>query len=130
MAETIRTGGCACGAVRFTTTGEPKRSGLCHCRTCQKAHGTPFYAFVVFARAQVEVTGPSASWQSTPAYDRRFCTHCGSRVASTSVDEVELIAAQFDEPGLFPPQYESWTVRRVPWLAPLDLPQFERDRDG
>ncbi len=130
MAETIRTGGCACGAVRFTTTGEPRRSGLCHCLTCQKAHGAPFYPFVVFARDQVELSGPVASWQSTPAYDRRFCTACGSRVASTSEEEIELVATQFDVAGLFPPEYESWTIRRVTWLAPLNVPQFDRDREA
>lgn len=126
----IRTGGCACGAVRFTTSGEPRRSGLCHCLTCQKAQGGPFYPFVVFANDQVEVSGSLHSWQSTPAYDRRFCTACGSRVASMSADEVELSSTQFDEPGLFPPHYESWTIRRVPWLAPLDVPQHVRDREA
>lgn len=130
MAEMIRTGGCACGAVRFTATGEPKRSGLCHCLTCQKAHGAPFYPFVVFALAQVEVTGPIRSWQSTPTYDRRFCTACGSPVASMSDEEVELIATQFDEPGLFPPEYESWTICRVPWLLPLAVSQYPKDREA
>ena len=129
MVETIRTGGCACGAVRFSTTGEPERSGLCHCLTCQKAHGAPYYPFVVFARSQVELSGPVRSWQSTPGYDRRFCATCGARVGSTSKEEVELIATQFDEPELFPPQYESWTIRRLPWLEALDIPQYLRDRD-
>jgi hypothetical protein len=75
------------------------------------------------------ISGPLKSWQSTPAYDRRFCPSCGSRVASMSAEEIELSATQLDEPGLFPPDYESWTIRRVPWLAPLNVPQYPRDRE-
>lgn len=124
----LSTGGCACGAVRFTARGEPLRSGLCHCHTCQRAHGSAFFPFAVFEPAQVKFTGMSASWESTPAYDRRYCPACGSRFASISPDVVELATTSFDATGLFPPQYESWTIRRQPWLTPLDVPQHDRDR--
>lgn len=38
------TGGCLCGKVRFTASGEPDRVGLCHCLDCRKHHGALFYA--------------------------------------------------------------------------------------
>jgi len=53
----VRTGGCACGAVRFTTIGEPRRGGLCHCMACRKAHAAAFNPFVVSAPDAVEVIG-------------------------------------------------------------------------
>jgi hypothetical protein len=99
------------------------------CLTCQKAHGGPYFPFVVFRRDQVEVIGDTIGWRSTAAYDRRFCRSCGSPVASVSPKETELSSTSFEEPGLFPPNYESWTIRRVPWVTPLDIPQYERNRD-
>ena len=124
-----RTGGCACGAVRFATIGEPKRGGLCHCITCRKAHASAFNPFVVFAPEQVEIEGEAslATWESSPGHLRQFCVRCGSRLFGVN-GEYELSLGSYDEPGWFTPQYESWIVRREPWLAPLAAPQFDANR--
>ncbi len=45
--ETVRQGGCSCGAVRLEARGELIRVGLCHCLTCRKETGGPFMAFAV-----------------------------------------------------------------------------------
>ena len=126
--QLVRTGGCACGAVRFTTRGAPDRAGLCHCMTCRKAHASAFNPFVVFKAEQVEISGDLDSWESSPSYRRTFCKVCGSRIVGENDGEYELSIGSFDEPGAFVPQYESWIVRREPWLAPLPVPQFQRNR--
>ncbi len=36
-AESDRSGGCQCGAVRYRAKGELGYPHLCHCRMCQKA---------------------------------------------------------------------------------------------
>jgi hypothetical protein len=38
--EIIRTGGCLCGAVRYTVKGEPYKSGLCHCTDRRQVTGS------------------------------------------------------------------------------------------
>lgn len=129
--ESVREGGCACGAVRFKTAGEPVRVGLCHCLTCRKAHGSAFFPFVIFRGEQVALSGTTNAWESSPGERRLFCPTCGSRVADISASGVELSMGGFDEPGAFQPQYEAWTMRREPWLQPLPVPQHARNRsDG
>jgi hypothetical protein len=127
-----RTGGCACGAVRFMIRGTPLRVGLCHCMTCRKEHAAAFNAFAVFRRDQFEVTGDLAGWQSSPKWERQFCARCGSPLIGidpTADSEVEIPLGSFDEPGWALPQYETWVGRREPWLLALGVPQYEGNRN-
>ena len=134
-----RTGGCECGRVRFTATGEPWRVGLCHCLTCRKRHGAPFNAFAVYPREAVAFTGPDRQpislsqmgcFATSEKGRRYFCRECGSPTASDEIggDEVELFLGSFDEPDRFAPTYESFTPRRERWLA--GLPGLVRHYDG
>lgn len=125
-----RSGGCACGALRFVAHGEASRVGLCHCLTCQKAHGAPYLAFAVFSRAAVDLLGVDMGWESSAGYQRLFCPACGSRFANLTGEEIELPVASFDDGSGLDPQYENWTIRRLSWVAPLAVPQFARDREG
>lgn len=125
----VFSGGCSCGAVRFSLRAQPLRIGLCHCLACRKAHGAAFNPFMVFEAKAVEVSGKPRSWFSSPGYDRQFCGDCGSRVVAINGDEVEISIGSLDEPGLFEPQYEAWIIRREPWLRALDTPQHPRERN-
>ncbi|MGH6979425.1 MAG: GFA family protein [Brevundimonas sp.] len=124
----LLSGGCACGAVRFRTWSEPLRIGLCHCMACRKAHAAAFNPFIVFKAEAVEVIGKPRSWFSSSSYDRQFCGNCGSRVIAFNGDEVEISLGSLDEPGLLEPQYETWVIRREPWLCALDKPQHTVER--
>jgi hypothetical protein len=133
MATKTLSGGCACGAIRFTTSDCPKRGGLCHCMTCRKAHASAFNPFLVFDPGDVTVIGAASAWESSPGYARYFCPDCGSRVfaknrGADGAVEYEISLGSYDDMGWFEPQYESWTQRREPWLQPLTTPQFVRDR--
>ncbi|MEW5687961.1 MAG: GFA family protein [Pseudomonadota bacterium] len=125
----VLSGGCACGAVRFTVSGAPKRAGLCHCLTCRKAPAAAFNPFVVYEPGAVDVTGEVRIWRSSPDYARGFCGTCGSRVYGGNAGEIELSLGSFDAVGPIAPQYESWVSRREPWLRALDVPQHAANRE-
>lgn len=121
MTETLNTGGCLCGKVRFSVLGQPVRKSLCHCLDCRKHHGAPMVAFAIYPRDRVTVEGATASTRSCGDYVRHFCPDCGSPVLAFDLgsDETELYFGSFDETSLFAPDYEAWTVRREDWLGPL-----------
>lgn len=120
------TGGCSCGAVRIEARGEPYRVGLCHCMDCRKHHGAVFHASAIFPEDAVSVTGETREWRG-----RHFCPTCGSPVFGRSDDEVEVNLGALDEPNVFAPTYENWTIRRETWLPPLRLRHsYPRDREG
>jgi len=125
-----RSGGCACGALRFVASGAAVRVGLCHCLICQKSHGAPYLAFAVFPRSAVLLSGTHIGWESSANYHRLYCPACGSRFANLAGDEIELPVASFDDASGLNPQYENWTIRRLSWVAPLAVPQFARDRNS
>jgi len=120
------TGGCLCGAVRFAAKGAPYRVGLCHCSACRKHHGALFHASAIYHRDAVTVTGTTQSYQG-----RHFCPSCGSPVFSCSEDEIELHLGALDDPELFTPTFELWTIRRPKWLPAFPgTTCFDRNRSG
>lgn len=81
-------GGCVCGTVRFTATGEPLRVTICHCTWCQRRTGTAFGTEAVFASGQVTVSGQVARYrhvsdQSGRWLDIEFCPRCGTSLGFT-----------------------------------------------
>jgi hypothetical protein len=59
------TGGCLCGRVRYVVTGEPMRSGLCHCRDCQRYTGSAFEPWLLLATNQVSLHGDMKTFDMT-----------------------------------------------------------------
>ena len=116
-------GGCLCGQLRITATGQPYRVGLCHCLDCRKHHGALFHASAIFPEAAVTVTGDSGTYQG-----RSFCPTCGSPVFAQTGDEVEINLGSFDAPNQFTPTYELWTLRREAWLPEFPLKHYAQDR--
>jgi hypothetical protein len=82
-------GGCVCGSVRYTCTGEPERVTICHCLWCQRRTGTAFGTEVVFQGENVEFSGiEPASYRHVSDESGRwletyFCARCGSNLGFT-----------------------------------------------
>ena len=75
---TDRTGGCACGATRFTLTDAPDTAGACHCETCRRWSGGVYMAVKV-PQTAVTLTGDAPHiWTSSGWAERASCATCGS----------------------------------------------------
>ena len=83
MSETIRTGGCLCGAVQLVITGEPFVMTYCHCESCRRWLGAPVHAGCLFPAKNVRIergTEMVATFKRTEesGSHRKFCMKCGS----------------------------------------------------
>jgi hypothetical protein len=138
MAEPY-TGGCACGAIRYSIAAEPIFSNDCQCRDCQHKSGTGHGSYMTFPqRKDVTLTGQATHWDivadSGNVKTRAFCPTCGSPVYltfSASPDAFTIHAASLDDPGRYKPQAVTYTVRGHAWdrLDPA-LSMFEEMPPG
>ena len=117
-----------CGAVRFRCEGEPVNVRICHCRNCQMAMGSPFYARALFAQGKLTVEGDTARYASSEALDRVFCKACGTRLfawrKNPAVAGVSL--ATFDDRNAFAPTEHIWVSEKIGWMKFDDgLPQYQ-----
>ena len=123
----IREGGCLCGAVRFSCEGEPVNVRLCHCRNCQMAMGSPFFARALFPQSAITVEGVTARYPSSSVLDRVFCRKCGTRLfAWRKLGGMAGIAlAAFDDRKAFTPTAHIWVSEKMDWVRLDDgLPQY------
>lgn len=100
-AEGTRTGGCLCGAVRYSLSGALRPVVNCHCGQCQRFHGT-YGAYTTVPMAQFALQEDvSLRWFDSSASARRgFCEKCGSSLfwQRTSGDEIAVAAGTMDQP--------------------------------
>jgi len=71
----VRTGGCLCGAVRYSVRGDPVHVGRCHCTDRRKESGSAFSVYGQWSSEAFEVSGQISSYKG-----RGFCPRCGSRL--------------------------------------------------
>jgi hypothetical protein len=133
------TGGCACGAIRYETSGEPIFQNHCQCIDCQKRSGTGHGSYLTFGqRADMAITGEASTWRVAGASGNEkihaFCPTCGTPIYLTFVAMPELIAinaTSLDDPSVFEPQVVTYTIRGHDWdrMDPT-LQAFERMPKG
>jgi hypothetical protein len=115
----VRTGGCLCGAVRYSVRGDPVHVRRCHCTGCRKESGSAFTVYAHWPRETFEITGEVASYDG-----RSFCPRCGSRLLDTDDAGGSLVEIRIgsldDAPFELKPDTETWVKRRESWLAPVE----------
>ncbi len=76
-----RTGGCLCGAVRYTVAGALTDVIACHCSQCRKTSGH-YVAAAGAPRDAITIEGEAhiTRYPSSPGVTREFCAICGSQL--------------------------------------------------
>ncbi|MGQ7790974.1 GFA family protein [Faunimonas sp. B44] len=120
------TGGCQCGAVRYTLLAQHRTADVCHCRMCQRSSGAPFVAFAQFRAEDVRWDrGAPKLFRSSNLVDRGFCAACGTTLTYQFLPHgtVSITLASLDDPNAITPQAQMGMESRLAWLdAALALP--------
>jgi hypothetical protein len=123
---TQRTGGCLCGAVRYTISGEPLAMVVCHCTHCQRQSGAMFSTNLVASEGQYQQSGETSVFpdrgDSGGAVLRHFCGACGSPIlsrAETVPGMVLLKVGTLDDISGLTPTLEVWADHAAAWVAPI-----------
>jgi len=128
------TGGCLCGAVRYTAEADPTSVTVCHCLDCQKFTGSAFAALVPVPKETLTIEGKLKTFSSPGGSGnpllRHFCPECGSSMAEESATRpgtMILNVGTFDDPAATTPRREIFRDRAWPWLhLQGDIPRFAK----
>lgn len=115
------TGGCLCGAIRYTLSGKPTFPHFCTCHQCQRWSGAPVVAWVDFPICSLAWDGPSgepAWYRSSARTQRGFCSTCGGTVCALDdgSDTVCMTVSTLDEPDAIVPKSQSFRESAPSWL--------------
>jgi hypothetical protein len=127
-------GGCYCGALRYSSEGEPALKAQCHCRQCQYISGGAPNFFLLMPPAGFSYTkgAPKTFTRSDieNAVTREFCAECGTHIGTRrpGLPMVILKVGTLDDPSLFGvPQMAIYTVDKQGFHhIPDGLPSHER----
>ncbi len=97
----LTTGGCLCGAVRYTVSGPLRDVVNCHCIMCQRLHGN-FGPHSKARKVNITITeADGLAWYKTSEVAQRgFCRECGSSLfwEPFELDATGIIAGSLDSP--------------------------------
>lgn len=129
------TGGCYCGAVKYTVSGDPLFKGQCHCRECQYISGGLPNVVMGMPEAGFAYTKGAAKQFRRKDLDdpvtREFCGECGTHLltrTSRVPGAVLMKVGTFDDPSAFGgPQVAIYLIDKQSFHhVPDGIPGFER----
>lgn len=118
------TGGCQCGAVRYSATERFDDAHICHCRMCQKQSGGYFAALAGFPDDSFTWTrGTPSIFKSSDTTERGFCSNCGTPLTCQYVgdDYIDIFIATLDDPNAVAPQRQIGNESRVVFFDSLHV---------
>jgi hypothetical protein len=128
-----KSGGCACGRIRFDARIDGDDAYLCHCRMCQRASGNVSLAMVGVEQANVRWSREPDWYRSSPIAQRPFCAACGTSLGfryDEATTRMDLTVASFDDPSGFRPtsHFGAESIHEA-WLDTTALPRTRSDEN-
>lgn len=127
-------GACLCGAVQYEMSPPYKWMAHCHCSMCRKHYGGLHGTNLGVARENFRwLQGEEAivHYQSSDAFERPFCRHCGSSLPEVRDDGVICPAGGVDGPLEMKPSVHIFVGSKSPMCQITDqLRQFEEYPPG
>lgn len=125
----MKTGGCHCGAVRYTVTGPLRDVIYCHCTQCRRQTGH-FVAATRVADDALEINGADElTWYAASSDAKRgFCRHCGSLLfwKAEGSDMTSIMAGSLDLPTGLTASHHIFAADKGDYYELADgLPVFE-----
>ena len=132
----IHEGGCACGALRYRVRAAPVRTGVCHCKYCQRRTGSAFGVNVYFSKEDFELTrGELKLYQHRSDETNRwlkmeFCPSCATTVTWTLEVQPDLrgvAAGSLDDTSWLRIERHGWTRSKQYWVTiPSGVEVYEK----
>jgi len=118
------TGGCLCGAIRYTVNASVATLRACHCTNCQKSSGAAGTVNAVVPSASFRITkGATRKYDDSATHSgrtlsRHFCAECGSPIYShreTTPETLGVRAGTLDDSSGLKIGTHIWTEMARPW---------------
>lgn len=126
------TGGCLCGAVRYSIDDPSPKATICYCAGCRRASAAPVVAWITvpaisFQLLQGELRKIRAEGIEQDSCDghggeRGFCPMCGTHITFIGdgrQHEVDITTGSLDDPNRFPPVEASFAAKKLTWMKSL-----------
>lgn len=123
MSQTL-TGGCLCGAIRYTVNAPLTNVVACHCTHCRKISGAGSSHNAIVPTSAVTFTaGKAKRYQDTADSGnllfRHFCGECGSSLFSQREKTPEMMVLKvgtLDDASGLKLVMNIWTDSALPWM--------------
>ena len=134
MSDSIQTGGCRCGAVKYEVSGPLRNIVICHCGECQRLNGSAgWHSRSMNEHLNITEDRGLAWYQITPRARRGFCRECGSPLF-WQIDKQEstgiVVGSLDDASGLKPIGHIFVEDKACYFAINDDLPQFGQSSHG
>lgn len=133
--ETVRTGGCGCGKVRYRILREPIFINNCYCALCQLQSGGTSSVYAFYEIEAVEIlSGKLKRFDQHTGTDRTQkvmqCADCGIGLFfqpfPTGRHGIAVRLGSMDDPFDLVPDAAVWVSERMPWVVlPENVPAFD-----
>ncbi|HWM29786.1 MAG TPA: GFA family protein [Woeseiaceae bacterium] len=127
--ESIMSGGCGCGAIRYRMASKPLFVHCCHCRCCQRETGSAFALNALIEADRVSLLAGAPEAIATPSASGKGqkitrCPECRVALWSNYAgagDRVHFVrVGTLDNPDLLPPDIHIFTSTKQPWVVLAD----------